>query len=160
MNKIVKYVVGIVAVAIIIAVLVLGYLTYQGQAPTAVAPKGAPVSTPVNPAALLRTPNASSTQQERGSYFDLVTKNAVETGSIDITSCSPNPVASSVKKGADLTFVNKDSMSHTVAFNPAQSFTVGTTSSKTVKADFGKFLGIYPFSCDGSRNPVGIVVLK
>ena len=109
---------------------------------------------------LPQTPSATSTQTDRQSYFDLVSKDAVPTDTVDVSSCVLKPLISSMKKGSTLVFVNKDNISHKIVFSPNMSFIIGTSSSGVIKADFGKFPGIYPFTCYGPATTTGIVILK
>ena len=137
----------IIAAVVIIVLVVAVYVIYQNEELS-------------NMKLTLITPTVSSTQAERGQYVSLVTKNAVPTDTIEISSCSPNPIDSSVVKGDEITIINNDAVSHKISFTPDHSFVVGTSSSIMIKADFGKTAGVYPFQCDSSTSTIGVVLVK
>jgi hypothetical protein len=149
---------------LIAVMLFLGYEFFQQQIITTTA--AIPISSPAQElsskdfAIAFQQPTASSTQSDRLAHVDLVVKDAVSTSTLYINSCLSNPPIVSIKRGLGLTLVNNDSVSHTIIFSPSATFVVATSSSKIIKADFGKTVGIYPFRCDKATTTIGIVIIN
>jgi len=102
-------------------------------------------------------PNSSSTQEYRRAYVDFVSSNAENVNKIEIKSCLATPKNVSVKELSDLEFVNKDLEDHLISFAPGYEFIIKSDSSYTTKVDFGGQVGVFPFNCGSSTEPVGVV---
>jgi hypothetical protein len=105
-------------------------------------------------------PVSAMNETERKEYINLVRSKAVDTKLIDVTSCMPDPVVSRVSRASNVSFSNKDRVSHRITFSSTKSFLVPAHSAVSVRPDFGKGNGVYGFGCDKSGKPVGVVVLS
>jgi hypothetical protein len=116
---------------------------------------------PVGDLAILRAAIApSATDEQKEAFFSTVNKYAVNTNSIEITSCLPEPIVAAVKQGGEITLVNNGSKTETIAFDPSHTYTVGAKTSKKIKADLGHGLGDYGYTCPDKEGVAGIVSIR
>ncbi|MEN9621834.1 MAG: hypothetical protein RLZZ67_268 [Candidatus Parcubacteria bacterium] len=179
MNTALKIILGV----LIVAAAFLGFKIYQKQSLSSVsapvkapvkAPVTAPVSkpVPVDPTkklseadkveakALLNSPKPDATEAEKQAFVQRVYSSAVDTKTVNISSCTAKPTVSGVINDSDISFVNDDTVEHSIVFNADKIFKIPANSSKIIKATFGMGVGIYGFGCDGSSGPAGMVVVK
>ena len=107
--------------------------------------------------ALVSPPLPGADQKVSDAYFKLVSDNAVESGTLDISGCKFNPFVVLIKKDQNLSLVNNDPVPHTISFGDTLSHTVSAASSKIITANFGKGTGVYGFRCDNVPKPAGVI---
>lgn len=153
---------GLVVVAVVLAVLVYkknGGGSYV-ERPQANFPASGQQSLVVPGSGdVLSAPGPNATEAERQAHGQLVASSAVETKSIDLTSCQAKPLVSRFREGAEITLINNDPVPHVMVFNPSLTFPVPAKSSSKIKANFGYGPGIYGFGCDQSPMAVGMILL-
>ena len=95
---------------------------------------------------LAMNPGDGGTAEQLKSFSAKVSTYAVDTSTVDVTSCSPNPVVSRTKIKKPIVFNNSDTGSHKI-INGNIIIDVPANGTKSVTPAF-QGPGIYGYSCD------------
>lgn len=113
----------------------------------------------VDVAMVLATPGPNSTDSQRRSHADLVIASAVDTNTIVINACKPQPTVSRVRLGSKVYLVNDDAVERVLSFGEKLVFVVPAGGTVLADMDFERGPGVYGFGCDGSNGSVGMAVV-
>jgi plastocyanin len=133
------------------------FLSLLGLGLLVLAPKSQGYSKPTlsNDEKMILSLAKSDPNAKRGNY-DLISRVAKVTSTLDLNSCISYPVVAQVKIGQTLTIRNHDGLSHTIETDHAHEYTIEAGSSKNILVDFGHGAGVYGIACDGSPNIAGL----
>ncbi|CAN5178209.1 hypothetical protein BH09PAT1_BH09PAT1_5130 [soil metagenome] len=85
---------------------------------------------------------------------------AIETSTIEVGNCSPNPLIVMSEKNATISFKNSDSKVHTLVFSPTKRIKINPRSSKLVTVDFVNFSpSVHAYYCDKHSTAVGVLYI-
>ncbi|MFZ2522239.1 MAG: hypothetical protein WAX44_00030 [Minisyncoccia bacterium] len=105
---------------------------------------------------LTLNPGSNATTEQLKSFALSVSSYAIDTTSVDVTSCSPNPAVSRVTMKKNINFVNSDSVAHKL-INGKITIEVPAKGSKQVSPAFPG-PGIYGYSCDTKMAGIFLVM--
>lgn len=109
---------------------------------------------------MLKSAHRNPSPAEFSTLYQYVLKIAYPTPYIEIGRCAPYPLAARVPVNTKLTFVNSDSLPHSIVFTPKRQITLQPKEKKTVLVDFYKYIPVpYGYTCDKSVDPVGILFI-
>lgn len=135
--------------------LVLGYFIYQQLSPeTPITDRQAP-SPGVTPSeqGVLAFAGEDASAEERELHAELVRREAKDVNILDISNCTPDPVALRVEYGESITIKNSDTVAHTLSHRETSIIPAGGTKDVVV-SDFAEIEegieGFAGYSCDGS----------
>lgn len=160
---------NVLIVTLVVVALILGWAIYN-KFSLPVRTRATPTSsssaqlTQINTAtpsaqeksALLKFPGPKSTDQEKSTYFQLASKFAQPSSSLEINNCNPIPLVLWVRDGQKFTINNLESTKHTVQFfNDQHLYKLDANSSLIATADVG--IGDHGIFCDNFDSPVGVL---
>lgn len=105
---------------------------------------------------LNENPGANATQEQLKTWSAKVASYSVETSSVDVASCNPNPVVAKVTLKKPILFTNVDTVSHRLV-NGDITIDVPAQGSKSVAPAFAG-PGIYGYSCDTRITGIFLVM--
>ncbi len=159
---------------LVITAIVLGWQIWQttrtSKTPLTTVTTPAPSASPIVTASssptsaddekqLLNTPSQTSSQADKNTYAQLVSKYVKAVDNFDIKNCSPQPLAAQVKDGMIFTAKNSDSSPHTLLLDSAHRYQIPAKGQLKITANFGHGPGIYGYGCDQSTGAVGIFLV-
>lgn len=107
---------------------------------------------------MLKSAHRNPSPAEFSALYQYVLKIAYPTPYIEIGKCSPYPLAVRVVVNTNLTFVNSDSIPHSIVFTPKRQIILQPKEKKTVLVDFYRYSPVpYGYTCDDSIEAVGIL---
>ena len=143
----------LISLLVVLAVIALGYLIYSNQESSVSQNNNAPSTNrlPTSPKLdinklLAKNPGSGATASQLKSFSAEVSSYAVDTSSVEVTACSPNPAVVRVPLNKPISFKNTDSLPHKLV-NGNITINVPANSSKSVTPAFAG-PGIYAYSCD------------
>lgn len=87
-------------------------------------------------------------------------KYAVDTSTIEVGNCSPNPLIVKSEKNATLAFTNSSNKVHTLVFSPTKGIKINPGSTKLVTLDFVNVSpSVHAYYCDGGHSAVGVLYI-
>lgn len=105
---------------------------------------------------LAENPGGGATQEQLKAWSGKVSSYSVETSSIDVANCSPNPAIAKVTLKKPILFTNVDSVAHKLV-NGNITIEVPAQGSKSVAPAFAG-PGIYGYSCDTRITGIFLVM--
>ncbi len=162
MNTLLRLIIAI----LVITALVLGFLIFKAKYPSASSESSTSVQTTEevivtggieNAILVLSSPN--STPAEKEAYAAFVKETAIPATVIDVTSCSPKPLAASVKQGSLVNFSNTGTEKVMLVFNKDLSLEITAGETKSIVASFKQGPAVYGYGCGASPYAVGELVI-
>lgn len=147
---------AVVTVTILILIVIGVISTKTGNFPVSIASQAI---TPIEQSVLLAPPK---TPTEEGSYDTLVQKYAQEAQVLDVgAECAVSPLVLKLKSDALLTIRNNDTVSHMIAFEDQNAFSVsvGQTRTLSLQEMFQKGAGTYRYRCGDKMGTGNVGVL-
>lgn len=91
---------------------------------------------------------SKETEKEKNVFQIALSKAAIESEQLDITSCFPTPVVFNLKTKKDFTVTNNDQVAHTLTIYASKYQIPAKGNTTIVTADFAESGHVYPYSCD------------
>ena len=108
---------------------------------------------------IVNPPGPNATDEEKDRFFQLVAKVATPANFLEVSSCLPSPIAFLTEYKQPMSFMNNDSVEHSIIINKDHVYTVLPNSSKTVIAEFGFGPGFYGYACDDPNKTAGMIFI-
>jgi len=107
---------------------------------------------------ILEIPDGSN-PEALAAYGDLISQAAIEASEIKLIDCNTSPLAVKGKLSSIVKFINESDKEAQIAFDADHLYAVPASGQINVTLDFGKGVGIYGYSCNGSTKPVGVIYI-
>lgn len=161
----------IIISVLLVAVIIVGYLIYIKQSTSPLEVNKVQYSAEENTKnidqesvsvridiskLLSENPKSGASQDELTAFSAKVSSYAVDTTSVDVSSCLPNPAVARVNMGKAITFKNSDSLPHRLV-NGKITIDIPANSSKAISPAFPS-PGIYGYSCDTEITGIFLVM--
>ncbi len=111
-------------------------------------------------AALNAPKSASEPEEVVNAHAAAVRRVAVATNTVNVGSgCRTSPTAVEIANGTNITFINRDSVPHTISFNASKNVVIPANDQASITVDFGEKTRIYGYGCESSSSPIGMVLI-
>ncbi len=108
---------------------------------------------------VLNAPNDSANETDRKNYVAYVGTLAKSSKKLNLSSCYPSPVAIKIKNKSQITVTNSSNSQHTLHVNNTR-YAIPAKGEKIITLTFSKIPGVYDFSCDDLKEPVGVFYIE
>ena len=109
--------------------------------------------------AVLNTPTASTSAENRQKHFDLAIRLARAADTLIIKDCYSVPTVLQIKNNQTLKIENSDDKKHVLSFDKERRFEIEANSTKEFKISLPKD-GLYGYACDYHSKATGLMLIS
>ncbi|MEX2090765.1 MAG: hypothetical protein WD989_01370 [Candidatus Paceibacterota bacterium] len=101
-----------------------------------------------------------SPDEEKMKHYQYAISISKESEYLNLTNCSPEPLVLKAINNGTIKLKNDGEMPVTMVIDAEHTYLVGPKSTKSVKADLGKGVGLYGYGCNNSSGPRGMIFVS
>lgn len=100
------------------------------------------------------------TNEERETIYQNLVAQSVDTNTLDLTNCEPDPFVVAIDAGEELQIINNGTELVEMIFHEDRAYPVSPGSTETITIDPEEGLGLFEYSCTTNALTVGVLLVS